>query len=88
MATSDGDFERRAEAMDIYDAVVVDPWTWAGKGKAKTVEIMRDTGYHVATGFLACFEVCLSFGCGHYWNQMVWVRQFPGQHYRVWPILR
>ncbi|CAM9243725.1 unnamed protein product [Ectocarpus fasciculatus] len=32
VATSDGDFERRAEAMDIYNAVVVDPWTWAGKG--------------------------------------------------------
>ncbi|CAM9146528.1 unnamed protein product [Ectocarpus sp. 12 AP-2014] len=32
VATSDGDFERRAEAMDIYNAVVIDPWTWAGKG--------------------------------------------------------
>lgn len=50
VATSDGDFERRAEAMDMYNAVVVDPWTWAGKGKAKTVGIVRETGYHIATG--------------------------------------
>eukprot|EP00752_Nemacystus_decipiens_P010661 g9493.t1 len=32
VAVSDADFERRARTMDIYDAVVVDPWTWAGKG--------------------------------------------------------
>ena len=29
---SDADFERRAHTMDIYGAVIVDPWTWAGKG--------------------------------------------------------
>lgn len=31
---SDIDFERRAGTMDIYGAVIVDPWTWAGKGTA------------------------------------------------------
>ena len=32
VAVSDKDFERRAGAMDIYSAYVLDSWTWAGKG--------------------------------------------------------
>lgn len=32
VAVSDADFETRAQTMDIYDAVIVDPWTCAGKG--------------------------------------------------------
>ncbi|CAM9352415.1 unnamed protein product [Scytosiphon promiscuus] len=32
VATSDLDFERRADIMDIYHAIIVDLWTWAGKG--------------------------------------------------------
>ena len=33
VAISDRDFERRADDMDMYDAYVLDPWTWAGKGE-------------------------------------------------------
>lgn len=33
IAVSDIDFERRAGEMDLYDALVLDPWTWAGKGQ-------------------------------------------------------
>eukprot|EP00903_Cladosiphon_okamuranus_P019898 g18289.t1 len=32
VAVSDADFEWRANTMDLYSAVIVDPWTWAGKG--------------------------------------------------------
>ncbi|CAM9469783.1 unnamed protein product, partial [Pylaiella littoralis] len=32
IAVSEIDFERRTGMMDIYSAVIVDSWTWAGKG--------------------------------------------------------
>lgn len=35
VAVSDRDFERKAISIDDYDAIFVDPWTWAGKGASE-----------------------------------------------------
>lgn len=37
---SDSDFERRKWDMDMYHAYVLDSWTWAGKGKHFTFNVI------------------------------------------------
>lgn len=35
LAVSDKDFDKKAPTLSNYQAIVLDPWTWAGKGTAE-----------------------------------------------------
>ncbi|CAN0056299.1 unnamed protein product, partial [Choristocarpus tenellus] len=33
VAVSDKDFYKKGSSIDDYSIIIVDPWTWAGKGR-------------------------------------------------------